>query len=81
MTIFNNLYIDITDIRAYEPKNNNAGAEITFSTTEGRKTFHLPKPCDPQKTKPLAIESFAIEPDTYFEWMNAIQKLHSSNES
>ena len=81
MTILYSLNIGITDIRAYEPKNNNAGAEITFSTTEGRKTFHLPKPCDPQKNKPLAIESFAIEPDTYFEWMNAIQKLHSCNES
>ena len=81
MTIIIYLNNCITDIRAYEPKNNIAGAEITFSTTEGRKTFHLPKPCDPKKTKPLAIESFAIEPDTYFEWMNAIQKLHSCNES
>ena len=71
----------ITDIRAYEPQNNISGAEITFSTTKGRKSFHLPKPLESKKTKPLAIESFAIEPDKYFEWMNAIQKLHSSNHS
>ena len=69
----------ITDIRAYEPQNNISGAEITFSTATSRKSFQLPKPSSPESVKPMAIESFALDPQTYYDWMNEVESYHIQN--
>ena len=69
----------ITEIKAFEPANDNSGAEITFSTATSRKSFHLPKPPSPESVKPMAIESFAVDPQTYYDWMNEVESLHIQN--
>ena len=57
----------------------NSGAEITFSTDRSRKSFHLPKPSSPKSVKPIAIESFALDPQTYYDWMNEVASYHIQN--
>lgn len=64
----------ITHISVYEPTDKNNGAEVSFSTISSRKSFHLPKPSDPKSIHPMAIESFAMDPQTYYEWMNACEE-------
>ena len=71
----------ITEIKAFEPVDNNSGAEITFSTYTSRKSFHLPKPSSPESVKPMAIESFALDPQTYYDWMNEVESFHIRNVS
>jgi hypothetical protein len=66
-----NMKHPITHISVYEPTDKNTGAEVSFSTYSSRKSFHLPKPSDPKSIRPMAIESFAMDPQTYYEWMNA----------
>ena len=70
---------EITEIKAFEPANDNSGAEITFSTATSRKSFHLPKPSSPESVKPMAIESFALDPQTYYDWMNEVESYHIQN--
>ena len=50
-------------IQAFEPQNSEQGAAITYSTADGRKSFSLPRPTEDSKSVPLAIESFAIDPE------------------
>ena len=69
----------ITKISAFEPVDDNSGAEITFSTDRSRKSFHLPKPSSPDSVKPMAIESFALDPQTYYDWMNEVEYFHIQN--
>jgi hypothetical protein len=76
-----NVNNQITHISVYEPTNNNTGAEVSFSTDKSRKSFHLPKPPDPQSIQPMAIESFAVDPQTYYEWMNACEEYCKNNKS
>lgn len=54
------------------------GLFITFSTRTSRKSFSLPL----KKTKnyPVAVESFAIDPDYYAELMRKVEKLHESRD-
>ena len=70
---------NIKGINAFEPMDDNSGAEITFSTYTSRKSFHLPKPSSPESVKPMAIESFALDPQTYYDWMNEVESLHIHN--
>ena len=69
-----NMKHPITHISVYEPTDKNTGAEVSFSTNSSRKSFHLPKPSDPKSIRPMAIESFAMDPQTYYEWMNACEE-------
>jgi hypothetical protein len=69
-----NMKDPITHISVYEPTDKNTGAEVSFSTNSSRKSFHLPKPSDPKSIRPMAIESFAMDPQTYYEWMNACEE-------
>ena len=62
-----------THISVFEPNDKNAGAEVSYSTHSSRKSFHLPKPSDPKSAQPLAIESFALDPQTYHDWMNEVE--------
>ena len=71
----------ITHISVYEPTDKNTGAEVSFSTNSSRKSFHLPKPPDPKSIRPMAIESFAMDPQTYYEWMNECEEYCKGSKS
>jgi len=76
-----NMKDPITHISVYEPTDKNTGAEVSFSTNSSRKSFHLPKPPDPKLIRPMAIESFAMDPQTYYEWMNACEEYCKNSKS
>ena len=71
----------VTHISVFEPTEKNAGAEVSYTTHSSRKSFHLPKPSDPKSIRPMAIESFAMDPQTYYEWMNACEEYCKSSKS
>jgi hypothetical protein len=62
-------------IEAFEPQTLNQGAAITYSTSESRKSFSLPRPKADSKSAPLAIESFAIDPEVYHQRMEMVEAL------
>ena len=62
-------------IEAFEPQNSDQGAAITYSTADGRKSFSLPRPKEDSKSAPLAIESFAIDPEVYYQRMEMVEAL------
>ena len=62
----------LTHISVFEPTEKNAGAEVSYTTHSSRKSFHLPKPSDPKSIRPMAIESFAMDPQIYHEWMSEL---------
>ena len=68
------MFEDIIKIHAFETNESELGAEISIATRKSRKTFHLPKPLEPEYRKPLAIESFAIDPELYNQWLDAAQE-------
>ena len=68
--------MNISKVHVFEPKQKDRGAEVTIETTSGRKSFTLPKPLPPHSFKPLAVESFAIDPTQYFNLMMEVEKLH-----
>ena len=63
-------------IQAFEPVDKSTGATVTYSTATSRKSFALPKPNT--KNYPIAVESFALDPDYYAELMKKVQEMHSS---
>ena len=62
-------------IEAFEPQTLDQGASVTYSTSQGRKSFSLPRPTDDSKSAPLAIESFAIDPEVYHQRMKMVEAL------
>jgi hypothetical protein len=62
-------------IEAFEPQTLDQGAAITYSTSESRKSFSLPRPKADSKSAPLAIESFAIDPEVYHQRMEMVETL------
>ena len=62
-------------IEAFEPQTLDQGAAITCSTSESRKSFSLPRPKADSKSAPLAIESFAIDPEVYHQRMEMVEAL------
>ena len=62
-------------IEAFEPQTADLGAAITYSTTDSRKSFSLPRPTEDSKSAPLAIESFAIDPEVYHQRMEMVEAL------
>ena len=62
-------------IKAFEPPNSDQGAAITYSTADSRKSFSLPRPNEDSKSAPLAIESFAIDPEVYYQRMEMVEAL------
>ena len=62
-------------IEAFEPQTLYQGAAITYSTSESRKSFSLPRPTEDSKSAPLAIESFAIDPEVYHQRMEMVEAL------
>ncbi|MBT3665885.1 MAG: hypothetical protein HN548_00265 [Opitutae bacterium] len=63
-------------INVFEPKSDKSGAEVTLVTPKGRKTFHLRRPNTSNEQPPLAIESFAVEPEHYAELMKRVESLN-----
>ena len=63
------------NINIFEPLKKSKGAEVTIANESGRKTFHLPRPSSQIEKPPLAIESFAIDPDHYYELMKKVEAL------
>ncbi len=61
-------------ITVYESKDPALGTEISYETPESRKTFHLPRPDAKIEDSPLAIESFAQDPDHYAELMKRVEQ-------
>jgi len=62
-------------IEAFEPQTLDQGPAITYSTANGRKSFSLPRPTEDSKSAPLAIESFAIDPEVYHQRMEMVEAL------
>ena len=62
-------------IQAFEPQTSDQGASVTYSTSKGRKSFSLPRPREDSKLAPLAIESFAIDPEVYHQRMEMVEAL------
>ena len=63
-------------IHIFEPLSENDGAQVTIATDEGRKTFQLKRPSADHEQPPLAIESFAIDPEYYAELMKRVESLN-----
>ena len=64
-------------IQVFEPNNPENGVEVTYSTPNSRKSFHLTRPKQEETKPPIAIESFAIDPDYYAQLMKEVESLHS----
>ena len=62
-------------IEAFEPQTSDQGASVTYSSAKGRKSFSLPRPTEDSKSPPLAIESFAIDPEVYHQRMEMVEDL------
>jgi hypothetical protein len=62
-------------IKVFEPTDDTHGAEVTFSTKDSRKSFRLPRPISDKEAPPIAVESFAQNPDHYADLMNRIEKF------
>jgi len=67
-------------INVFEPKLKDNCTEVTITTENSRKTFHIKRPLCSNEQYPLAIESFAIEPNYYAELMKRVESLHSTSE-
>ena len=52
------------------------GIQASFSNAQGRKNYHIPKSEQMKEESPLAIESFAIEPEKYLALMDRIGSLY-----
>ena len=64
-------------IQVFEPNNLEDGAEVTYSTPDSRKSFHLTRPKREETKPPVAVESFALDPDYYAQLMKEVEALHS----
>ena len=64
-------------VQVFEPNNLEDGAEVTYSTPDSRKSFHLTRPKREETKPPVAVESFALDPDYYTQLMKEVEALHS----
>jgi hypothetical protein len=62
-------------VQVFEPENSHTGAQVTYSTTKSRKSFSLRRPAQPVISPPLAVESFAQDPNQYKRLMDAVACL------
>ena len=75
--IGNKMYLLKKFIQVFEPNNLKDGAEVTYSTPNSRKSFHLIRPIREETKSPVAVESFALDPDYYAQLMKEVESLHS----
>jgi hypothetical protein len=66
-------------IEVFPIKNSSHGVSVTYSTKTGRKSFSLPQP--ENKQKPLAVESFALDPEHYHNLMQAVTELSKKQQA
>ena len=59
-------------VQVFEPENSHTGAQVTYSTTKSRNSFSLRRPAQPVISPPLAVESFALDPNQYKRLMDAV---------
>ena len=52
------------------------GIQASFSNAQGRKNYHITKSKQTTEEPPIAIESFAIEPEQYYALMERINILY-----
>ena len=52
------------------------GIQASFSNAKGRKNYNILKPQQVIEESPLAIESFAIEPEQYYALLERISSLY-----
>lgn len=64
-------------VQVFEPNNLEDGAEVTYSTPGSRRSFHLTRPKREETKPPVAVESFALDPDYYAQLMKEVEALHS----
>ena len=64
-------------VQVFEPNNLEDGAEVTYSTPDSRKSFRLTRPKRENINPPVAVESFALDPDYYAQLMKEVEALHS----
>lgn len=62
-------------VQVFEPENSYTGAQVTYSTIKSRKSFSLPRPAQSAISPPLAVESFAQDPEQYHRLMDAVAWL------
>ena len=62
--------------RHFFAKINDNGIQASFSYANGRKNYQIQRPAQTIEESPLAIESFAIEPELYYSLMERINKLY-----
>ena len=62
--------------RHFFAKINDHGIHASFSHAHGRKNYQIQRPAQTTEESPLAIESFAIEPELYYSLMERINKLY-----
>ena len=53
------------------------GIQASFSNAQGRKNYYIPKPEQPIEESPLATESFATDPEHYYDLMLRIKSLYN----
>lgn len=68
-------------IKVLESTDHRLGALVTYSTNRSRKSFTLPRPVNPSSAAPLAIESFAQDPEHYHKLMDAVEQLSGSQQT
>jgi hypothetical protein len=66
-------------VEVFPIKNSSHGVSVTYSTQTGRKSFSLPRPKN--KQKPLAVESFALDPEHYHSLMQAVTELSKKQQA
>ena len=57
-----------------------SGYNITYNTETGRKSFHLESKSNFPESSPLAIESFALDPEYYSQLMKRVENLYAKTE-
>ena len=63
-------------VQVHEPENLLDGARVTYSTPHSRKSFILARPQEDKIHPPVAVESFALDPDYYADLMKEVEALH-----
>ena len=63
-------------VQIFQSDHPQGGFNITYSTSSGRKSFHLGRKLNNKnEPPPLAIESFAMDPNHYHQLMERVEKM------
>jgi hypothetical protein len=62
-------------VEVFPSKDPHSETCVTYSTPESRKTFTISRPKNSIACPAIAVESFAQEPERYYELMEAVAEL------